>query len=190
MLKIDRHIAKSGYDRIRCHANPAALPLGDGVLMLTQKLLISAIDCFSEVSYFTSPDGGESWGDPEAVPVLPDVTAADGSREGYNTSVLHYCKDDGCVLVLVTTYNYNALNKLDRALPQQVKYFYLYPEEKRWSPPRFLGLPAPAGAGVLAVNAQLTMLDNGDFLLPYSVKNSGFTAKIARIRHAVTILRL
>ena len=184
MLKIDRYIAKSGYDRIRCHANPVALPLGDGALMLTQKLLISAIDCFSEVSYFTSSDGGASWGDPEAVPVLPDVTAADGSREGYNTSVLHYCKDDGSVLVMVTTYNYNALNKLDRSLPQQVKYFYFYPEEKRWSTPQLLPLPAPEGAGVLAVNAPLTILDNGDFLLPYSVKNSGFTAKIARIRRS------
>ena len=54
MLKIERHISKSGYDRICCHANPVALPLGETVLMLTQKLLISAIDCFSEVSYFLS----------------------------------------------------------------------------------------------------------------------------------------
>ena len=56
MLKVTRHIASQGYDRIRCWANPVALPYGNEVLVLAQKLTLKAIDCFSDVSLFRSND--------------------------------------------------------------------------------------------------------------------------------------
>ena len=181
MLKIKRHIASCGYDRTHCWVNPVALPGDENIIIITQKLFINAIDCFSDISLLRSSDGGQHWSNPEAIAALADTTCADNSRKAFMTSVLHRCRN-GKILVIVTTFNYTPQNRRDRLDPQRVKYLYFDPADNSWSPMRELDLHTPADADVLAVNAQLTVYGD-DFLLPYCVRmpSSKFYSGVARI---------
>ena len=181
MATIERFIASKGYDRVSCWVNPVALPVGKEVLLLSQKLLIEATDCFSELSLFRSPDGGKNWCAPESIHCLAGTAGGDGLRERYLASAMHRCAD-GRVLVLVTSFYYDGMNRIVRSRPQRVKYLYFDPARGSWDPPRELELPAPADADVLAVDAQFVQLD-GDLLLPYCVRQSSrFYSRIAKIR--------
>ena len=182
MLTINRYIASSGYDRIKCWGNPVALPVGSMVIVLVQKLLIKATDCFSDLSILRSSDGGKSWSTPEKVAHLAGFTDADGIRHAYLASSMRHCAD-GKILVMLTTFNYNQQNRLDRTHPQRVNYLYFDPANGSWSEIRELELDAPANADVLAVDSQLVEID-GDYLLPYCVReeSSKFHSRIAKIR--------
>ena len=182
MLNINRYIASSGYDRIKCWGNPVALPIGDTVIVLAQKLLIKATDCFSDLSILKSSDGGKSWSVPQKVAHLAGITDADGIRHAYLASSMRRCAYDK-ILVLLTTFNYNQQNRLDRANPQRVNYLYFDIANDSWSEIRELELDAPANADVLAVDSQLVEID-GEFLLPYCVReeSSRFYSRIAKIR--------
>ena len=181
MLNINRYIASSGYDRIKCWGNPVALPVGGTVFVLAQKLLIKATDCFSDLSMLKSSDGGKSWSSPQQVAHLAGFTDADGIRHAYLASSMRLCAN-GKILVILTTFNYNSQNRLDRANPQRVNYLYFDIANDSWSELRELKLDAPANADVLAVDSQLVKLDS-DYLLPYCVKeeSSKFYSRIARI---------
>lgn len=183
MLKITRHIASQGYDRVRCWANPVALSCGEEVFVLCQKLTIKAIDCFSDVSLFRSSDSGNSWGKPELFPRLADIPLPDGKRFGFLVSAMRLM-DDNTILVLATRHCYNADNTLDKETPRQVVYFYLHPESGNTTQLRKLELPAPPEDHTLAVNTQFEFKENR-CLLPYSIwQNSTkrFSAAIAEIR--------
>ena len=183
-MKIERHIASSGYDRIRCWVNPVALPLGEEVLVLSQKLLIRAFDCFSDVSLFRSRDGGATWSAPEAVPALADFAAPEGGRHAFLVSAMRRVAADR-VLVLVTTFRYDRENRLDPASPQRVRYLYFRPSTGEWSESRELELAADAADDVLAVDAQFVDAADGELLLPYTVRRrvgSRLYSRIARVR--------
>ena len=184
MLNIKRYIASSGYDRIKCWGNPVALPLGDMVFVLTQKLLIKATDCFSDLSMLRSSDGGKSWSSPQKIAHLAGFTDGNGIRHAYLASSMRFCAN-GKILVMLTTFNYNPQNRLDRAHPQRVNYLYFDLANDSWSEVRELQLDAPVNADVLAVDSQLVELDN-DYLLPYCVReeSSKFHSRIARINIA------
>ena len=181
MLTIERSVASKGYDRKTCWVNPVALPAGNEVLLLSQKLLIEAVDCFSDLSLFRSPDGGKTWQGPEAISCLAGTDNPDGIRERYLASAMRRCAD-GRILVLVTSFHYDSRNRAVPSRSQRVKYLYFDPVRSVWADPRELDLPAAADADVLAVDAQFVELD-GDLLLPYCVRQaSRFYSRIAKIR--------
>lgn len=183
MLKVTRHIASQGYDRIRCWANPVALPYGNEVLVLAQKLTLKAIDCFSDVSLFRSTDSGNSWSNASLFPHLADTVLPDGKRIAYLVSAMRLM-DDNTILVLATRHCYNADNTLDKETPRCVVYFYFDPEKASCTELRKLELPAPQDAHTLAVNTQFNF-QNRKCLLPYSIwqnRTRRFSAGIAEIR--------
>lgn len=183
MLKVTRHIASQGYDRVRCWANPVALPYDKEVFVLSQKLNINAIDCFSDVSLFRSYDGGESWDKAVQFDRLADVRLPDGKRFGFLVSAMRRM-DDNSILVLATRHCYNADNSLDKETPRCVVYFYYEPESGKCTELRKLELPSPPDAHTLAVNTQFEFKD-GRCLLPYTIWQNSvkkFSACIAEIR--------
>ena len=169
MLKVTRHIASQGYDRIRCWANPVALPYGNEVLVLAQKLTLKAIDCFSDVSLFRSNDSGNSWSNASLFPHLADTVLPDGKRIAYLVSAMRLM-DDNTILVLATRHCYNADNTLDEETPRCVVYFYFDPEKASCTELRKLELPAPQDAHTLAVNTQFNFQNRKQALQSLVIK--------------------
>jgi len=169
--KIELLTVSKGYDRKTCwvHARPAVVP-GDPAfgIITTQKLLLSADDCFFEINDFRSEDGGKTWTGPNQQPeTLGRKLRENGLQEALADFSPMWHAATGVVLATGLNGFYRGDEQSRYPDGRRTKYSVFDPKTRTWAEARSLEFPdgkAPfiEGAGC----TQRVDLPDGNILLP------------------------
>ena len=134
----------------------------DAVLMTLQT--IAGSDYFGPVHSMLSSDLGRTWSEPQPVPALGRVPAANGAEEGVCDVVPEWHAASGTVLAM----GHNVFYKGPKFSPDQPPRWPVYAvwRNGEWGPRRKLAWADPRGAQIYSNGCgQRLVLPNGDILI-------------------------
>lgn len=134
----------------------------DSVFMTLQT--IGGSDYFGPLHWMTTADRGRTWTEPQPVPPLGRVPAADGAEEGVCDVVPEWHAATRSVLALGHNVFYRG-PKFSADQPPRRPVYAVF-RDGRWGPRRALEWPDPRGAYIYTNNCgQRVTLPSGDILL-------------------------
>ncbi len=147
------------------------MPTATGPMVLMTLQTISGSDVFGPVHWMTTSDLGKSWTDPQPLPALGRVPAANGWEEGVCDVVPEYHAPTKTVLAMGHNVFYRG-PKFDTQQPPRWPVYAVW-NNGVWGQRRKLEWDDPRGSLLYTNNCgQRVVLDNGDIAFVMSFGNS------------------
>lgn len=170
IASIEKEVVRRGRDGSGpswFHPRACTLPGKGGPRVFMTLQTITGSDYYGPVHWMESTDRGKTWTEPQPVPGLGRVPAADGMEEGVCDVVPEYHPPTRSVLAVGHNVFYKA-GRLHRPQPRRWPVYSVW-REGTWSEKRKLEWDDPRGA-LMYTNGcgQRIVLPNGDVLLMLS----------------------
>lgn len=195
-FEVELTVAHQEFDGSFCwfHPRPAAYPGPDGTraIITMQQWMLTASDYFSGLSVLKSPDMGETWEGPTAVPQMAWRDLGGGITVGMCDVTPGWHEPTGKILAVGHTVHYKDGKLAPDPRPRQTAYAVYDPETNTWTDWREVAMPD--GAKFFNVGngcgQRLTEAD-GSLLIPVYFKGetgSVYTSTVMRCHFDGTTL--
>lgn len=175
---------RQSYHEGECRVLARCGILADGRLIMTsQRLDTSGVDCFSPIELCESLDGVKSWSNFERVPSFDAQIAPDGTRTVFGDVTHVYHQKTGASFVIGRRFVYRAGEKAPIKESQNALLYAVYDSQKNcFGAVQELDAPMNLPYGFLSWGSQVVEVENGEVLIPVAIPRCGsrYTSAVVR----------